>query len=42
MHTSMTAFVDALQARGRYTLTLSEAAKANEHSAVAVGRLCGD
>jgi predicted transcriptional regulator of viral defense system len=31
----MTAFVDALQARGRYTFTLTEAIKADEHSAVA-------
>jgi len=35
MFTSMTAFVDALQARGRYTFTLTEAIKADERSAVA-------
>jgi predicted transcriptional regulator of viral defense system len=31
----MTAFVDALQARGRYTFTLTEAIKTDERSAVA-------
>lgn len=36
MITSMTAFVDALQAKGRYTFTLTEAMEADERSAVAL------
>ena len=36
MITSMTAFVDALQANGRYTFTLTEAMEADERSAVAL------
>ena len=35
MLTSMTAFVDDLQAKGRYTFTLAEAMDADQRSAIA-------
>ncbi|MDA8126753.1 MAG: hypothetical protein M0009_16395 [Deltaproteobacteria bacterium] len=36
MLTSITAFVDALQAKGRYTFTLTEAIDADQRSAIAL------